>query len=330
MISQRLTIASIIIILPFTVFWLYRQWQPGLDIQDGCHNLKLNGIWIQHGWLGDDDWFKRYHKQDLIGHFRNTKNIQKLAKLLRDHHITDVFPHLCPTSPDGEIASSDNLQIKRFLNEFKGFRVMPWVGGVSGVQAFPADLKWQQRFAESIRSLLLEYPQFHGIHINIEPCRTGNKEYLEMLDQVRNALPEGKVLSIAAFPPPTLFHPFPDVHWDENYYKKVCTRVDQVVVMMYDTSLRMQKAYKYIMGSWSKNVLIWSNGTDVLFGLPTYDDPGVGYHLPKVENLENSLLGIHEGLKSFDILPTNYQGVALYCEWEMDESEWFHYKEHFL
>ena len=52
-------------------------------------------------------------------------------------------------------------------------------------------------------------------------------------------------------------------------------------------------------------------------------------HDPKVENLQNALLGIHRGL-SRGQMPTNYQGVAIYCEWETDADEWHYLREHFL
>ena len=37
--------------------------------------------------------------------------------------------------------------------------------------------------------------------------------------------------------------------------------------------------------------------------LPAYDDRGVGYHDPDVENLAESLAGVHAGLASFFALP---------------------------
>ena len=64
-------------------------------------------------------------------------------------------------------------------------------------------------------------------------------------------------------------------------------------------------------------------------GLPTYDDAGVGYHDPKVENLNNALLGVHRGL-SQTVPTTNYQGVAIYCDWETSDAEWNHFRQHFL
>ena len=101
------------------------------------------------------------------------------------------------------------------------------------------------------------------------------------------------MLSVAAFPPPTLWHPFGDVHWDEEYYKEVSGRVDQIVVMMYDTALRFQKVYQNLVVHWTREVLDWSNGPEVLLGLPAYQDEDVAYHDPEVENLMNAILGIH-------------------------------------
>jgi hypothetical protein len=83
------------------------------------------------------------------------------------------------------------------------------------------------------------------------------------------------------------------------------------------------------MADWTPEVLAWSGGKSVLLGVPTYEDPGVEYHFSNVENITNALLGIHRGL-SRQVLPTNYQGVAIYCEWETSDSEWQYFQEHFL
>ncbi len=308
----------------------YQIWTPGKIVQEGSHDLGRNGIWLQHGWLGDDEWFARNNKTSLKPYFRNTARIRQLAQHLAAHHITDVFPHLCPTSPDGYIPPVDETQTELFLQEFKGFRVMPWVGGVRGVQAFVEKAQWRENFSRSIGDLLRRYPQFAGIHINVEPCRSGNKEYLAVLQDVRNVLPEGKILSVAAYPPPTFWHPFANVHWDKQYYQQVARSADQVAVMMYDTAIRFHKVYQYIIASWTRDVLAWATPARVLLGVPTYKEEGRGYHVPEVENLANALGGIHAGLGSFQELPSTFQGIALYCEWEMDEEEWHFLREHFL
>jgi hypothetical protein len=75
--------------------------------------------------------------------------------------------------------------------------------------------------------------------------------------------------------------------------------------------------------------LNWSGGTQVLLGIPAYDDSTVGYHSPKVENLENAVLGVHASLIHLEQLPENYAGIVIYCEWEMDNGKWNLLKDEF-
>ena len=208
------------------------------------------------------------------------------------------------------------------MNHFENFKVMPWIGGVYELQAYPASKKWRKTFVDSILKLLKAHPRFAGIHLNIEPMPSGNKEFLALLKEIKQALPPHKIFSLAAYPPPTLWHPHESVHWDQNYYHEIAQHVDQLVPMMYDTAIQFPKFYQQLMSKWTQETLLWSGDTEVLLGLPLYDDHGVGYHEAKVENLANALQGINSGLDSFSTLPSNYRGIALYCEWEMDSHEW--------
>jgi len=307
---------------------LNAMWSPGEIITDGRHDLKTNGIWIQHGWLGDDSWFARTGKNPKL--FRDIEKIKTLKTKLQKHHITDLYPHLCPTTTDGMIPHVDPKQTERFLKVMKDVRVMPWVGGVQGKQVFLQSPQWQKYFIRSIVNLLKTYPEFSGIHINIEPLPSGNQDFLRLLIELRRSIPEGKILSLAAYPPLTVWHPFSAVHWDKPYFEKVSKGVDQLAVMMYDTAIPFEKVYQYIMASWTKEIIGWAGNTEVLLGVPVYDDSGVGYHDPKVENLRNALMGIHFGLSSFPILPRHYRGIAIYSEWEMSDSEWEYLRENYL
>jgi hypothetical protein len=76
------------------------------------------------------------------------------------------------------------------------------------------------------------------------------------------------------------------------------------------------------MRSWTQQILAWSGDTEVLLGLPVYEDAGVKYRCPRVENLKNSLAGIHAGLAGYRHLPENYKGIAIYSEWEMEPQKW--------
>jgi hypothetical protein len=305
----------------------YHAWSPGSSVTDGRHDLRTNGIWLQHGWIGDDAWFER-NRRDR-SRFRNDAGIRDLALLLAAHGIRDVFPHLCPCTPDGRIAQADSVQTERFLDGFSGFRVLPWIGGVLGTHCFPESPEWRETFVSSVVALLRDHPRLAGIHLNIEPMPDGSEAYLLLLDELRQAMPSGKIISVAAFPPPTIFQPCPEVHWDEPYYGQVARRSGQIVPMMYDTSIRSARYYRHIMRVWSMQALDWSGSTPVLLGIPAYDGAGAGYHEAETENLGNALSGIHAALETSPVLPENYAGVAIYCEWEMDSSEWACFRTEF-
>jgi len=307
----------------------YMLWSPGLDVRDGRHDHQRNGIWIGHGWLGGGDWFIRTGKTNETNRFRSPEALAELASLLRQQHITDVFPHLCPADASGVLPTMDHEQAERLLDAMQGFRVLPWIGGVSGLNVRLTHDLWRRTFCGAVREMLRTHPRFGGVHLNVEPLTSGNPDFLSLLEELREALPEGKELSVAAYPPPTRWHPYEDVHWNEDYYRAVARRCDQMTVMMYDTALRVPKLYQNLMAGWTGEVLAWSEGTDVLLGVPTYADVDSGYHHPDVENLENALLGIHRGLSRLDV-PINYQGVAIYCLWETDPTEWALFEERFL
>ncbi|MDY7227875.1 glycoside hydrolase family 18 protein [Hyalangium rubrum] len=318
-----------VITLALLVCLGYALWSPGQDVTDGRHDLGRNGMWLQHGWMGDDSWFERNNKKDRIPHFRDSARVAELAQRLREHRITDVFPHVAPAQLDGKLPPVDSVQTERFLQGMEGFRVMPWVGGVLDDDCFPKIPGWRAGFVRSIQELFQAHPRLAGVHVNIEPWPSGHPELLTLLEEIRAVLPPGKLLSVAAYPPPTRWHPYTEVHWDAAYYREVARRTDQLAVMMYDTALRVPKVYQWLMTEWTQEVLAWSGGTPVLLGLPAYEDTGVGYHHPHVENVPTGLRGIHAGLSARS-LPANYQGVALYSDWVMDDAEWRHLREHFL
>lgn len=305
----------------------YLAWTPGKHVHDGRHDLGSNGIWVAHGWLGDDPWFSRNRVDKR--RFRESQKIQELAELLASHGVKYVFPHLCPSNGNGKIEQADPKQTERFLDHFKDFKILPWIGGVLDVHCFPQSPQWRSSFVSSVARLLQSHPRLAGVQLNIEPMPSDHRGFLILLEELRRAMPEDKILSVAAYPPPTRWHPHPEVHWEEVYFRQVAQRVDQMAVMMYDSAIRWQKPYQHLMSRWTSDVLSWSGDTKVLLGIPVYDDAGVKYHFPQVENLRNALLGIHAGLGKFKSVPGNYTGVAIYCEWEMDDQEWAYLRKEF-
>lgn len=320
--------------LSFLLFVAHSFWQPGRDFTDGRHDLKTNGLWLQHGWLGADSWFVENQREAKKLLFRYPARVRKFAELLKKNHITDVFPHLCPIQLDGSIMAVDDAQTELFLREMKGVRVLPWIGAPRE-DLSPDDGKRRKVFVQSVGALLKKHPKLAGVHLNVEPWLSGNRDMLLLLDELRAAMPPGKVLSLAAYPPPTWWQPVPEVHWDNDYFVQVASRCDQIVVMMYDTGIRSRKIYQAVMRDWTRDIFDWTSTLQkppqILLGLPAYEDDEL-YHRPGVENLETGLLGIHAGLldPNRNGLPSNYQGAALYSDWTIDDREWQLWREHFL
>ena len=311
-----LRIVAVLAIIPCVAAVVYLFWQPGSD--EPLPEYSNNAIWLGHGWLGDDSWFIR-NKRDKEK-FRSIEKISELFKKLSDNKIHTVYPHLCPAQNSGRIALYDREQLERFLDIATQYdiKVVPWVGGVFEESAFPEDNKWRKNFVDSVDELLKNHPRLSGVQVNIEPWPSYNVGFLMLLDELR-LVTKGKILSVAAYPPPTLWHQFPDLHWRLVYLKRLTEHCDQLTVMMYDTSILLEKFYIKLMRDWANQLLSTARSAscELLLGIPAYEDAGVGYHHPDVENISSALRGISASESKKHI-----KGIAVYCEWEMDDSKW--------
>jgi hypothetical protein len=221
----------------------YLLWSPGDDVRNGRHDRGENGLWLAHGWIGGDPWFAAYKKESEKPKYRSTEALASLTERVRRHGISELFPHLCPTAPVGSVPPVDHEQMERFLDAVHPARVWPWVGGADLYREME-DPAWKQTFAGSVRALLSTHPRLSGVHVNIEPMRDGTASFLALLDALRSALPEGRKLSVAAYPPPTRWQRSDAVHWSESYFREVSRRSDHLAVMMYDTGIPLQSPIK--------------------------------------------------------------------------------------
>ena len=310
----------------------YALWNPGLSVTDGRDDRERNAMWLQHGWIGADSWFVENEREWKKPLFRSDEKVKQLAAQCAAAHITDIYPHLASTQLDGSIMPVDDAQLKRLLNGAPNLRVLPWIGGVKDADITLDLPARRQKFLDSTAALLRKYPRLAGVHLNVEPWPSGDVAMLGLLDDLRAILPPGKILSVAAYPPPSRLHPFPEVHWEKAYFRQVAARCDQMAVMVYDTSLRDPKMFEWLAANWNTQILQWTkpDGPQILIGVPTYADEGVGYHHPRAENLTTGLRSLHRALSRFEKLPANYQGAAIYSEWETDAAEWRIWRREFL
>ena len=116
-----------------------------------------------------------------------------------------------------------------------------------------------------------------GVQLNVEPLPDGTAAYLDLLRAVKAAIGPDKTLSVAAYPPTTLLHPFEEVHWSLEYSRQVCEIVDEFAVMAYDTGLRQRLVYRELMDTWATDLAAAlpppeQGGCELLIGLPAYED----------------------------------------------------------
>ena len=294
----------------------YLVWRPGSNAP--LPEFPNNAIWLGHGWLGDDDWFKRNHRE--MAFFRDGGKVSALFQKLRDNGISTVYPHLCPAQSDGGISPCDHAQTELFLDMAAkfGIKVVPWIGGVLGDSARPTDAGWRRNFVASVEELVKNHPRLAGVQVNIEPMPSGNGDFLKLLDELHPVM-GGRTLGVAAYPPPTMWQPVSEVHWELPYVRQVASRCDQLAVMMYDTAIPLEKFYVALMKQWTRELSETVNptGCELILGVPAYEDDGVGYHHPEVENLFAALNGISATMPNAGI-----HGIAIYCEWVMNEAKW--------
>jgi hypothetical protein len=292
---------------------------PAGDASPHPFNHDRNAVWLEHRWL------ERDHRNE---------EMEELFASLSRRGIAYAFPHLIPFNGAGRLPVHSREQMRALLAVARRvapeIKVLPWVGGLrAGWRRVRAgtieldDLGQRQRIVAECRGLVDE--GFDGVHLDIEPVDDGNDEFLSLLQAVRTAVGEKALLSVSAIRPgPFRLLVAPNFFWTPEYYGRVGTLADQVVLMAYDTGIPTASLYRRYLAYAARNVTEEMVRTKararVLVGIPTYDETGF-MHRAGVETPENALLGVVAGLRGVGGGGT-FEGVAIYAEWTTDDSEW--------
>jgi len=120
------------------------------------------------------------------------------------YHITDVFPHYVR-----------RMNVVVFLKQTHGKLKLFWTNSRASAYAMDRWPQWEsgphQRQKMAREFCEIRFGSAHcpspscWVHINIEPMTSGDANFLALLDELRSALPKEKLISIAAYPPPTRF-----------------------------------------------------------------------------------------------------------------------------
>lgn len=289
------------------------------------YNNGNNAVWLEHEWVDTK---------------KSEKEIFELVENLKKHQIGTVFVHAGPLKPDGTIEPATYRYAIDFLEKARRFnseiQYQAWLGQIRG----KIDLSREEvRHSVAKQTLILaEFLDFDGVHFDIEPVWDGDSEFIQLLKETREMLPEEKKISVALaeFIPKSLlfvgkaFHEFENFNSEVNY-ENVAQYADEIVVMTYATGFEHEWLYRWLV----KEQTIWVTDLirdkKVFVGIPAYqqsiNDPEFD---ERIENMENGLRGLISGLNNFRSHEESFEGVAIYPYWEIDEAEWKIYDDLWL
>ncbi len=287
-----------------------------------------NGVWMRRHWL--------HGGPEVEGHEDRLR--RELATAARANGITRLYPFLGPMDwnghpgwrRDGRINHYEPARVQAFTTAMAGLapelQVIPWTGGTWPHDVIYVDRERIEGFVVHTRTLTHELGA-HGVQLNVEPQPSYTEGFLELLAEVKAAIGPDKLLSIAAYPPPTLHQPAPEVHWELPFLREVCLASDELAVMAYDTGIRYRYLYRALMERWTRQLAETlpppeEGGCVWLVGLPSYEDDEP-WHRPDVETIDEALRGVVDALE--DGAPPNFRGVAIYASWTTDAEEWAMY-----
>jgi len=264
--------------------------------------------------------------------------IQALAESMQARQIAFLFVYTAYLKADGTFSNPPN-HAENYAGEFaylfrkhnQNTKLLAWVGvplkndrplGIAG---------WVDLAEQSERSKVVAYaseivPNFDGIHLNVETVANRNPDFLQLLTEVKTAIGDEKLLSIAgAHWSPDWLNAVPflqDFRWTTAYYRQIALQVDQIATMTYDSRAFLPEVYRFWMREQVKGITqsLQDSDTQLLIGISVSQE-GTNSHRLAAERLADGLAGLCASGSAL----AGVVGVALYADWDFsrqDELVW--------
>jgi hypothetical protein len=199
---------------------------------------------------------------------------------------------------------TDSATRQQIVDEVKEF----WASGFHGVQL---DLEPLPRYDGVQQALVILLQEINGAKV---------KDYPDQVLSLASAAlePQGEGAKFVSNPkkpdsPPPYF-------WSRDFYAKIITLIDQIVVMDYDYALTSAPDYEGFTQWQTSQILAikeelhsqHKNMPEIIMGLPAFQVGRDALHDPKVENLQSGKNGVLKALGN-DICPEGF-GVAVFSD----------------
>lgn len=309
---------SFLIVLVLVLRWA---WVPSTVSNERCR-LTQNAAWISVDWTADPV---------------DADAVARLAERATQRHLRYLFPFTTYVKADGTFSPSYE-HAGAFTSTFREFNretvLLAWIGiplqnesrlGIQGTVDL-SDEASRQHIVDFVAQLMQE-TAFDGVHLDVETVRNEDEPFLLLLEEVRAALDDDDVLSIAgSYWMPTITSHVPVVggfRWDHRYYRAVASRVDQIAVMTYDSFLPHPALYRVWLREQVQAIggNLSQSDVELLFGLSVSRERTVTHH-PNAENMRSGLAGICAAVAGVAAPMQIADGVAVYAAWEAESEDW--------
>ncbi|MER7533182.1 hypothetical protein ABTX77_00155 [Streptomyces sp. NPDC097704] len=301
------------------------------DLGDDARTRGKDAFWIGHAWVDG-------RKEDA--------DLKALAARLKGSGIRDLYVHAGPLEHDGTLPAAKYPRARWLIDGvhrvLPGIRVQAWLGDVLATEG-PVGLRLAD--AGSRRAVVGSARQildagFDGVHFDLEPLHSDDRDYLSLLDDLGRLTRARKApLSVAAHQ----IDPLPGAHtvlgavssngsekwWSQEFFGEVARRVDQIAVMSYDTWMPLESLYGgYVAQQTVLALEATPETTDLLIGLPFFHEDDLGHH-EDAETVAAAVRGARLGLGRTDPGRERF-GLALYVDFAAEERDWAAYREGWL
>ncbi|MFJ2200497.1 hypothetical protein [Streptomyces violaceusniger] len=316
---------GVLLVVPCLTAGVSLRLQYAGDPAPGTHTRERDAVWLGHAWVDGR---------------KGEDQLAELVQRVRDTGIRDLYVHAGPLEHDGTLPASRYPKARWLVDavrrELPGVRVQSWLGDVLSTEGRTGmdlgERATRERVVRSARQVL--DAGFAGVHFDLEPLHSGDRDYLSLLDDVRTVTRAHRApLSVAAHQ----IDPLPSLHsvagfvaghpkwWSQSYFGAVARRVDQIAVMSYDTALPLESLYGGYVAQQTRLALeATPRGTDLLMGLPAFHTDDIGHH-ESAETVAAAVRGVRLGLSREDAGRERF-GVALYVDFAATPGDWAAYQ----
>jgi len=277
------------------------------------------------------------------------EQVIRYANLLKKNNIKFAYLFAGPYSKTGnlpeyafsETASKSIALIKKCYPELI---VLPWIGGVQNSTVNLGDSIWVENALNDTQKLI-SFLNVSGVHIDFEYIlpgdryldstteaeKPGDKEAYAMLvnefhRRLRELNPSAFISSVVACTAPEA------KQWKQKTsikeLKELNKYVDQISFLFYDTSIGSQKEFENACRNQLADIEILrksqrNRNCQYLFAIGTFinREELQKYRDLDIENIVNTLNTLKNEIKNIK-QPQNVSGIAIFCDWETDQSEW--------